>query len=78
MKPKLFCLVALLAIVPNALAQTTQSVVDIPTRPGITQRVLVISPPHPKAAVVLLAGGHGGLQMSADSSSARKAPMVSS
>ncbi|WP_198088200.1 alpha/beta hydrolase [Variovorax sp. E3] len=46
-----------------AQAQTTQQVVDIPTRPGVTQRVLVLSPPDPKAAVILLAGGHGGLQI---------------
>ncbi|WP_432730932.1 alpha/beta hydrolase [Variovorax sp. W6] len=44
-------------------AQTTQKVVDIPTRAGVTQRMLVLSPPAPKAAVILLAGGHGGLQI---------------
>jgi pimeloyl-ACP methyl ester carboxylesterase len=48
-----------------AHAQTVQTVVDIPTRPGITQRLLVLSPPAPKAAVVLFAGGHGGLQIEA-------------
>ncbi len=45
-----------------ASAQTTQ-VVDIPTRPGVTQRVIVMNPPEAKAAVVLLPGGHGGLQI---------------
>jgi pimeloyl-ACP methyl ester carboxylesterase len=40
-----------------------QQVVDIPTRPGVTQRLLVLTPPDPKAAVVLYAGGHGGLQI---------------
>jgi dienelactone hydrolase len=45
-------------------AQTTETVVDIATRPGITQRMLVLAPAAPKAAVVLLAGGHGGLQLS--------------
>ncbi len=49
-------------------AQVTQKVVDIPTRPGITQRLLVLAPPEPKAAVVLLAGGHGGLQIFANGS----------
>ncbi len=42
----------------------TQRVVDIPTRTGVTQRMLVLAPGSPKAAVVLLAGGHGGLQIS--------------
>ncbi|MEK6592031.1 MAG: alpha/beta hydrolase, partial [Pseudomonadota bacterium] len=43
-------------------AQDTR-VVDIPTRPGVTQRFIVVSPPQPKAAVILFAGGHGGLQI---------------
>jgi len=38
-------------------------VMDIATRPGVTQRVLIIAPPEPKAAVILLAGGNGGLQI---------------
>ena len=49
----------------GALAQEPR-IVDIPTRAGVTQRLLVISPPQPKAAVVLFAGGHGGLQLSAN------------
>ena len=48
---------------PQLKAQTTSRVVDIPTRPGVTQRMLVMSPPSPKAMVVLFAGGHGGLQI---------------
>jgi pimeloyl-ACP methyl ester carboxylesterase len=63
MKAKLFCLFILMASLPAAVAQTAQKVVDIATRPGVTQRMLVLSPPNPKAAVVLLAGGHGGLQI---------------
>ena len=46
-----------------ASAQTTQKVVDIPTRSGVTQRMIVLAPPEPKAAMVLLPGGHGGLQV---------------
>jgi dienelactone hydrolase len=38
-------------------------VVDIPTRNGVSQRFLLISGGEPKAAVVLFAGGHGGLQL---------------
>lgn len=49
-----------------AYAQTPEKVVDIPTRPGVTQRMLVLTPAAPKAAVILLAGGHGGLQISSD------------
>ena len=54
---------SILALSFAANAQTTQTVVDIPTRPGVTQRMLVLTPPEPKAAVVLLPGGHGGLQI---------------
>lgn len=53
----------LLGTQPYAQAQTTQKVVDLPTRQGITQRMLVLSPPDPKAAVILFPGGHGGLQL---------------
>lgn len=46
------------------LAQTTQ-VLDLHTRPGVSQRVLLISPPpaEVQASVVLMVGGHGGLLM---------------
>ena len=54
--------VGLLAFSSQLWAQE-QRVVDIPTRPGVTQRVVVIEPEKPKAAVVLFAGGHGGLQI---------------
>ena len=53
----------LIALVSQVQAQTTQKVVDIPTRPGMTQRMLVLSPPTARAAVILIAGGHGGLQI---------------
>ena len=45
-------------------AQQVAQVVDIPTRPGVTQRFLYLAPAAPRAAVILIAGGHGGLQMS--------------
>ena len=53
----------LLAVSGQLWAQT-QRVVDIPTRPGVTQRMVVLGLDKPKAAVVLFAGGHGGLQIS--------------
>ena len=56
----LFCLLAF----PSQVWAQTERIVDIPTRPGVTQRMVVIEPEKPKAAVVLFAGGHGGLQIS--------------
>jgi dienelactone hydrolase len=47
----------------RAHAQNDQRVVDLPTRPGVTQRMVVLSPSQPKATVILFAGGHGGLQI---------------
>ncbi|RQZ20755.1 alpha/beta hydrolase [Burkholderia sp. Bp9031] len=46
-----------------AHAQSQPRVVDIPTRPGVTQRFLFIAPEAPKVAAILYAGGHGGLQI---------------
>jgi len=60
---------ALLALVLLGVSATTSSgdvaqrVVDVPTRPGVTQRFLLLSPREPKATVVLFAGDHGGLQV---------------
>ncbi len=50
--------------VSSTWAQTGPRVVDIPTRPGVTQRILLLGPENPKAAVILFPGGHGGLQIS--------------
>jgi pimeloyl-ACP methyl ester carboxylesterase len=58
----------LFSILFGANAQVEQTVIDIPTRPGVTQRMIVLSPPSPKAAVILIPGGHGGLQISPDGS----------
>ena len=55
--------------VSTAWAQVTQRVVDIPARPGVTQRIMLLSPDNPKSAVILFPGGHGGLQMSSNGSS---------
>ncbi len=52
--------------VSSASAQTTQSVVDIPTRAGVTQRMMVLAPPAPQAAVVLLAGFRQTAEHTAD------------
>jgi len=47
-----------------SLGEASERVVDIPTRPGVTQRFLYLAAEHPKAAVILFAGGHGGLEIS--------------
>lgn len=51
-----------------AQAQVAEKVVDIPTRPGITERAVVLAPQAPKATVILFAGGHGGLQIGSSGS----------
>lgn len=57
-------LCALLAGQPAFAQSAAPRVVDIPTRPGVTQRFVYIAPSGaPKASVILLAGGHGGLQI---------------
>jgi hypothetical protein len=46
-----------------------EHVVDIPSRPGVTVRTLLTFPAGPpRAAVVLLAGGHGGIELDPDGS----------
>lgn len=59
----LWTVLALSFYVAYAYGQVAQRVVDIPTRQGVTQRMVVLSPQDPKAAVILFAGGHGGLQI---------------
>jgi hypothetical protein len=39
-------------------SQAAEKVVDLQTRPGVTQRLPLAEVPGAKAAVVLLAGGH--------------------
>lgn len=62
-KVKIWACLFFLACATHAYGEMVQEVVDIPTRPGVSQRMLVLSPQNPKAAVILLAGGHGGLQI---------------
>lgn len=63
-----WCLIAVMCISQSAVAQVSEKVVDIPTRPGVTQRFLYLMPESPKAAVILFPGGHGGLQISQNGS----------
>jgi len=46
-----------------ALGQVSERVIDVPTRPGVTQRFLLVAPEKPKAAAILFAGGDGGLDI---------------
>jgi hypothetical protein len=38
-------------------------VMNMPTRPGVTQRILIVPSAEPKAVAILFAGGNGGLQI---------------
>jgi dienelactone hydrolase len=42
-------------------AQIKAQVVDVQSRPGVTQRFLYLTSDNPQAVVILYAGGHGGL-----------------
>ena len=57
-------LVALLALA--APARAAETVVELPTRPGASLRMLVEAPANPVGSVVLLAGGNGELDLGAD------------
>lgn len=46
-----------------AHADIAIKVVDTPTRPNVTVRSVALLPAEPKAAVILLAGGDGGLRI---------------
>lgn len=42
----------------------TSAVIDLPTRQGVTQRMVFVTPDaKPRAAAVLIAGGHGALKI---------------
>lgn len=58
-------LLGILCNVTWVSAQTVQ-VVDIPSRPGVTQRILLLTPDHPKAAAILFAGGAGDIGIGDD------------
>ena len=60
---KIWASLLFLVLATHAYGQVVQKVVDIPTRPGVTQRMLVLAPQIPKAAAIVFAGGHGGLQI---------------
>ena len=60
MKPLwILILATMLALQAQAQAQT----VEIPARPGIVMKALVLKAPESKATLLMFAGGHGGLQL---------------
>lgn len=56
------------AVSVSAVGQTRESAVDIDTRPGVTLRFLLLAPREPVGSVILLAGGHGILDIARDGS----------
>ena len=64
MSSQLFVVAVSLGLWRVSAGEVSERVVDIPTRPGVTQRFLYLAPEHPKAAVILFAGGDGGLEIS--------------
>jgi dienelactone hydrolase len=63
-----FAALVMLGLISTSRGQAPEQVVDIPTRPHVTQRLLVLAPQNPKAIAILLPGGHGGLQIAANGS----------
>jgi hypothetical protein len=60
-------LVALALAAPCAPVRAEpERVIDVPTRPGVSERLLFIATPNAKATVILFAGGHGGLRLAPD------------
>jgi dienelactone hydrolase len=51
-----------------ALAQVPERVIEIPTRPGVTQRFLYLVPARSKNTVIMFVGGSGNLQINPDGS----------
>lgn len=61
----LFLAIALAAPGPRAtaLADVPERVVDLDSRPGVVQRLLLLQAADPVGSVILLAGGHGNLDI---------------
>ncbi len=61
-------ILCLCAGVSGAWAAQTTSLVTLSTRPGVTQKFILIKPDQPVAAVILFTGGNGVLNLSQDAS----------
>lgn len=60
---KILPLLTALLLAAQTVLAATATVEDVPTRPGVTIRALVLAPENPKGVVLLYPGGHGGLQL---------------
>lgn len=54
---------ALTALLDTAYADTSVTVETLPTRPGVTQRFVLLTPEHPRASLILFTGGPGVLEI---------------
>jgi pimeloyl-ACP methyl ester carboxylesterase len=60
---RVIAVVSLLCCVWGVQAGPERQVLDLPTRPDVTVRIAALMPDKPRAAVILLAGGDGGLHL---------------
>lgn len=61
----LFAFLAALGTWNSAFGTETSQVLDLPTRPGVTQRILLLTPEaSARATLVIFTGGNGALQIS--------------
>jgi len=60
---RLILLLCLSLICKLGFSQTKTQVIDVPTRSGVTNRIIFLSTPEPKATLILFVGGNGGLQI---------------
>ena len=61
-----FLIVAGVLVLAVGAAWAADQVIDVPTRPGVTERFILIAPDDPRATVVLFAGDDGALQIAPD------------
>ena len=65
MTPRPIALAAAVTLLSWATSHAhEETLVSVPSRPDIEQKFLLVKPEHPVAAVILLAGGSGGMHLS--------------
>ena len=57
---RLILLLCLPLICNLGFSQATTQVIDVPTRSGVTNRIIFLATPEPKATLILFVGGNGG------------------
>jgi hypothetical protein len=70
MRKKLATLVPFLVLLASSVASSavTKLVVDVPTRPGVSERILLVAPDAPAAHVIVLNGNEGVIGIRDDGS----------